>query len=360
MSGPSPAIDAVSGLGTSAERGGGPTAGTRIRLAATVAGVIGLVAVMAVLPNIAGNAYWFAIFTTVLINALLATSLRTIFLVGRLSLGHVGFMLVGAYGSALLSMHAGFPLWLSMPVGGLLAAALAAAVAYPFLRVAGVYFAVLTLLAAETLRLIAYNWRSVTGGSLGLTGVPGLGPVHIPLLGTIELARVNNYYYFALVVVTLSLLVLFALEHSDLGLKWRSIRDAESLAQSVGVQVTTYKIVNFIIACFFAGVAGALYAHFQRGLDAETTSRFGGFMSMYLVVFMVVGGEGPFLGPALGAALLTILSQWANVAAEYQPIVIGVLAIVATVFMPAGVLGSGERLWLRVRRGAPPQPERGG
>jgi branched-chain amino acid transport system permease protein len=314
-----------------------------------------LLVVMAAAPKMLGNAYWYAVFTTVLINALLATSLRTIFLTGRLSLGHVGFMLIGAYGSALLSIHAGLPLWITMPLGGVFAAVLAAIVAYPFLRVSGVYFAVLTLLAAETLRLIAYNWKSVTGGSTGLIGVPGPGvKLDLPLIGKLALGRVNGYYYLTLVVVAVCLLVLYLLERSDLGLKWRSIRDAESLSQSVGVPVITYKMVNFIIACFFAGIAGALYAHFQRGLDAEATSRFGALMSMYLVVYMVIGGEGPFLGPAIGAALLTILAQEANVADQYQPIIVGVLAIAATIFMPAGVLGLALNRWRRWRRPRPP------
>jgi branched-chain amino acid transport system permease protein len=311
------------------------------------AGVIALVAMMAVAPGVMGSAYWYAIFTTVIINVLLATSLRTIFLVGRISLGHVGFMLVGAYGSALLSMRLGWPLWATIPVASLMAAAVALIVAYPFLRVAGVYFAMLTLLAAETLRLVAFNWKSMTGASFGLSGIPGPGPLHIPLLGTIEFGRVDRYYYLALLVVVPSLVVLYLLERSDLGLKWRAIRDGEPLAQSVGIPVMTYKMANFVIACFFAGLAGALYAHGQRGLDAEATSRFGGLMSMYLVVYMVVGGEGPFLGPAVGATLLTLISQLANSAKEYQPIVVGVIAILATIAMPDGIAGGAGRAWRR-------------
>jgi len=134
-----------------------------------------------------------------------------------------------------------------------------------------------------------------------------------------------------------------------LGLKWRAIRDGEPLAQSVGVPVMTYKMANFVIACFFAGLAGALYAHGQRGLDAEATSRFGGLMSMYLVVYMVVGGDGPFLGPAVGATLLTLISQLANSAKEYQPIVVGVIAILVTIAMPDGIAGLASRLWRRWR-----------
>lgn len=313
-------------------------------------GVAALVAGMGIAPGVLGSEYWFAIFTIVLINVLLASSLRTLFLIGRISLGHVGFMLIGAYGSALLSMRLGLPLWISVPLAGVMAALVALVVAYPFLRVAGIYFAMLTLLAAETLRLVAFNWRGLTGGSLGLTGIPGPGPLQLPGAGAIELAAINRYYYLALLVVALSLLALYLLERSDLGLKWRAIRDAEMLAQSVGVPVMAYKVANFVIACFFAGLAGGLYAHFQRGLDAEATSRFGALMSMYLVVYLVVGGQGRFLGPAVGATLLTIVSQLAGVAKEYQPIVVGLIAILVTVFMPGGIAGVIPRLWQRLPR----------
>jgi branched-chain amino acid transport system permease protein len=318
------------------------------RLAA-LAGILFLVAAMVVAPNVLGSAYWFTIFTTVVINILLASSLRTMFLIGRISLGHVGFMLVGAYGSALLSMHAGWPLWASIPAAALASAFVGLIVAYPFLRVAGIYFAILTLLAAETLRLVAYNWTSVTGGSTGLTGIPGVGAVRLPLFGLVEFGRVDRFYYLALGVVVVALIVLWLLERSDLGLKWRSIKDAEPLAQSVGVPVMAYKIANFVIACFFAGLAGGLYAHAQRGLDAEATSRFGALMSMYLVVYLVVGGEGPFLGPAVGATLLTVLAQVAGFAQEYQPIIVGVVAILVTVFMPSGIAGVIQTQWRRRR-----------
>jgi branched-chain amino acid transport system permease protein len=315
----------------------------------SLVGVLALIAAMIVAPNVLGSAYWFTIFTTVVINILLASSLRTMFLIGRISLGHVGFMLVGAYGSALLSMHAGWPLWATIPAAALASALVALIVSFPFLRVAGIYFAILTLLAAETVRLVAYNWKGVTGGSTGLTGIPGPGPVRLPIIGSVELGRVDSYYYLALAVVVVSLVVLWLLERSDLGLKWRSIKDAEPLAQSVGVPVMAYKIANFVIACFFAGLAGGLYAHAQRGLDAEATSRFGALMSMYLVVYLVVGGEGPFLGPAVGATLLTVLAQVAGFAQEYQPIIVGVVAILVTVFMPDGIAGVVQAQWRRFR-----------
>jgi branched-chain amino acid transport system permease protein len=240
-------------------------------------------------------------------------------------------------------------IWLAVLAGAVAAALVAALVAYPFLRVAGVYFAILTLLAAETLRLVAYNWKSVTGGQTGLIGIPAPGRASLPGVGAVEFGRVNIYYYLTLAVVTVSLLALYAVERSDLGLKWRSIRDAEPLAQSVGVQVTAYKIVNFTIACFFAGLAGGLYAFAQRGLDAEATSRFGALMSLYLLVYLVIGGESPFLGPVVGATLLTIVAQVAGFAQEYQPILVGVVAIAVTLFMPAGIAGVALRLWRRWR-----------
>ena len=293
-----------------------------------------------------GSVYWYAILTTAMVNILLTSSLRTIYLLGRISLGQVGFMLIGAYVSALLVMRVGMSFWIGLVLGGLAAAAVALLLSYPFLRAKGVYFAMLTLLTAESLRLVVfYAPRSLTGASGGLPNIPG--PGH--LLG-INLGTLKNSYYLAVAIVTLSLLVLYALERSDVGLKWRAIRDAENLAESVGVKVLWYKTAGFVVACFFAGVAGALFAHIQGGLSVEATSRFGVVTSLYLLVYMAVGGAQYFSGPVVGALLLTVVTQLAGSLKEYQPIFVGVVAILFALLLPTGLAAVPGRLFRRKDR----------
>ena len=158
-------------------------------------------------PSMVSSDYWVTVFINIIINILLAASLRTIMLVGHISLGHVGFMAMGAYCSALLVMKAGFPFAAAFFCAGLLPATIAFMIGYPFLRVKGVYFAILTLLTGQIIRLVAYSWADLTGGQLGLIGIPAVGGFESTL----------DYFYLYAGIVTIGLAVLSLLERSELG-----------------------------------------------------------------------------------------------------------------------------------------------
>ena len=307
------------------------------------------VVIIFLVPVFINSTYWISVLTLVVINVLLTSSLRTIRLLGYISLGHVGFSLIGAYASALLSINFELSFWLTLPIAGLFSAMLAFALGYPFLKVKGMYFAILTLLTAETFRLTAWHWRDLTGGSWGLLHIPPPDSITLPFAGVIDFGTVDNYYYLALVIVMISLLVLYRLEQSNLGFNWRLIQDAEDLALSVGINAVWYKILNFAISCFFAGIAGALFAHYQHTLSPDLSSRFGVMMSIYLLVYMVVGGEGKFGGPILGVLMLMLISELARPLKEYQPMIFGVLSILVVILLPEGFIGLPNqfRLWLR-------------
>jgi branched-chain amino acid transport system permease protein len=312
--------------------------------------IVVLAAIIIALPIALKNAYWTSILVIMGVNILLVSSLRTVKLLGHISLGHVGFSLIGAYGSALLVMKLGLSFWAAIFLGGLMAAVVALALAYPFLKVKGIYFALLTLLTAETFRLIVWYWPSLTGGFWGLLKIPSPNPIPIPLIGTINFENINNYYYLTAVIVCLSLFILYRLERSHLGFKWITIQDAEALAQSVGINVKWHKMLNFAVACFFAGIAGALYAHYQHALSPDSTARFGVLMSIYLVVYMVVGGESKFSGPVIGTVILTIISELGRALGEYQPMMIGAIAILVMILMPEGLIGLPNRGKLLYRK----------
>jgi branched-chain amino acid transport system permease protein len=312
--------------------------------------IVVLAAIIIALPIALKNAYWTSILVIMGVNILLVSSLRTVKLLGHISLGHVGFSLIGAYGSALLVMKLGLSFWAAIFLGGLMAAVVALALAYPFLQVKGIYFALLTLLTAETFRLIVWYWPSLTGGFWGLLKIPSPNPIPIPLIGTINFENINNYYYLTAVIVCLSLFILYRLERSHLGFKWITIQDAEALAQSVGINVKWHKMLNFAVACFFSGIAGALYAHYQHALSPDSTARFGVLMSIYLVVYMVVGGESKFSGPVIGTVILTIISELGRALGEYQPMMIGAIAIFVMLLMPEGLIGLPNRFKLLNRK----------
>lgn len=301
--------------------------------------VLAAIVISFLIPSFFGNEFWISIFIIITLNVLLTSSLRTIFILNEISLGHVGFTLIGAYTSALLAMKVGLSVWLSMLFGGLAAAAFALLLGYPFLRTKLIYFSILTFMTAEILRLITYGWRDLTGGQYGLSKIPYPEPINLPIIGEITFKSMTNYYYLTLVIVIISLILLYSLEHSHWNRKWRAIRDSDQLALSVGINIMLYKVINFTIAAFFAGIVGALFAHYQRALSVDVTSRFGMLMSLNLVVLMVIGGKNRFSGPIIGVIFIELLMEYSRPLGEFRPMLIGALAIVVALFIPEGIVG---------------------
>jgi branched-chain amino acid transport system permease protein len=301
-------------------------------------GIVALIVFLFCVPLFLKNIYWLHVLCLVCINVLLASSLRTINLTGELSLGQVGFMLIGAYSSALLSMRMGIPVWLSMLFGGLLAAFVAFVLGYPILRTKGAYFTVLTFLVAEIFRLSMWYTPSLSGGPAGLSKIPPPSAINILGITAITFATKSAYYYLLLVIVLLSLVILFRVECS-LGFTWMAIRQNDSLAEAVGINVMGYKLIAFVVGCFFAGIAGALFAHFMHLLTTDVTAMFGMLMSIYVVIYMVVGGQARFAGPIVGAVVLTLVPEFARPLKEYQPIIFGALVIFIIFFMRKGLIG---------------------
>ncbi len=314
---------------------------------------VGLVVIAFALPTILRrDPYWLTVFCLLAINTLLVSSLRSVTLINEISLGQVGFAVIGAYAHAALMMKAHIPFWPSLILSSLFSALIALAVAYPFLKVKGIYFSILTLLTAETFRLVAYYWTSMTGGSLGLTGVPGPGKQQVPFVGEVNFDRPANYYYIAVGVVLVALLILYWLERAYISFQWRAIRDDNLLAGAVGINVIGYKTINFVIAAFMAGLSGALFASYQHNLSPDTTSRFGVSMSIYLLVYMVVGGKDYFVGPLMGTTVLMLIAEATRSSQQYQPMITGAIAILVILFLPMGLVGIPKqvRSWRRVKR----------
>ncbi len=323
---------------------------------------VAIVVIVILLPQIlGGNQYWITVLCLLAINILMVSSLRSVTLINEISLGQVGFAIIGAYTHATLMMKVGISFWPSLIISGLFAAFIALLLAYPFLKVKGIYFSILTLLTAETFRLVTYYWTPLTGGSLGLTGVPGPGKQYVPFAGTVDFDRTDKYYYIVMGVVLIALLILYYMERAYISFQWRAIKDDNSLAGAVGINVIGYKTVNFVLAAFMAGVAGALFASYQHNLSPDTTSRFSVTMSIYLLVYMVVGGKDYFIGPLVGTTVLTLLSEKTRFMQEYQPMIIGAIAILVMIFMPMGLAGLPRqiRMWHHGGRRGPVGPARG-
>jgi branched-chain amino acid transport system permease protein len=284
--------------------------------------------------------YWRDVFIKIAIMILATSSMRALFRTGELSLGTAGFMLLGGYGAALLSTKLGLSPWLTIFLGGVIAAAVAALVAYPFFRVKGVYFVITTLLLGFILLYLAGYFDRLTGGWQGFQFYD-ISPKISTKWGTLAFTTKTNieYYYLTAVVVGICLFVLYRMEHSRMGLTWKSIREADNLARSVGVNVMAHKIFIFVVACFFTGLAGGLYAFHVHALSPTSTPAnvFHFFTSVYCLLYMVVGGVESFWGPLIGTTLFMYLREEARPLKEWWPMVIGGLLILIVFFMPKGL-----------------------
>ena len=275
------------------------------------------------------NPYFLDIALTCGINITLAVSLNLINgYTGQFSLGHAGFMALGAYSSAMVTTNFGgtlLPLvggqtWLLFPlalyVGGLVAALAGLLVGGPSLRLKGDYLAIVTLGFGEIIRVILQNVNAV-GGARGMIGIPD----YTNLFWTFGLAAITIYTVWALV-------------NSTYGRGFIAVSDDEVAAEAMGINTTRYKIMAFVVGAFFAGLAGGVYAHFKQYIAPQG---FGFDKSIELVVMVILGGMGNNVGVIIAAVLLTVLTESLRKFGDYRMILYSLLIIVLMITRPQGL-----------------------
>jgi branched-chain amino acid transport system permease protein len=274
-------------------------------------------------------------------NVILASSLRLIFLTGQMSLAHGAMMTIGAYTAALLVIRLGLSSWLALLLAGFPGALLALVVGYPFSKLKGMYFAMVTIFLAQILQLVGAQWRGLTGGAVGIFNIPGPDPILISGLFSADFSSKADFYYLVLILTLISLQIFRAIERSRIGLTLRGLRQSDSMAESVGIDTASYKVLAFVVGCFFPGLAGGFYCQYVSAIAPDT---FSFLFTIYILVYMVVGGAGRFIGPILGAAILTILPEIARPLKEYVPFVFAAILMLVIFFFPKGMMGLAERL----------------
>ena len=283
------------------------------------------------------------------INVLLVCSYRLLTLTGEWSLGHVVMMGVGAYASALLAKRLGVPVPVSMLAGGLVAAASAAILSFPLFRMKGFYFLIGSFAAGEIIRLIWKRFTDPFGGPKGLKRIDAFPDIDIGLL-KFDFYEPVNYYFLALIVVSASLFVLYRIERSRIGLTFHAIHWQDRLAESVGVDTFRYRTLAFVIASFFAGIAGGLYAHY---VGAVNPTRFGVDQMVYVLVWTIVGGTATLHGPILGVVVLTVINEIVLRGLgldTVRPLIYGAILILSVLYLPDGLESLGPKLRARLRR----------
>ena len=315
---------------------------------ATLAGVYAALVVMPHLLSFSQKEV--AVF--LLINVLVVVSYRLLTLTGEWSLAHVVIMGVGAYASTLLAKRLGVPVPPAMLLGAAVAALTAWVLSFPLFRMKAFYFLIGSFAAGEIIRLCWKRFREPFGGPKGIKLIPSVPDVEI---GGLEIAFFDpvNYYYLCLAVVTLSLIVLYRLEHSRIGLTFHAIHWQDRLAETVGVDTRRYRTLAFVIASFFAGLAGALLAHY---LGTVNPNQFDVEAMVYVLVWVIVGGTATIYGPILGVATLTVVNEIVLRGLgmdQARPLIYGAILIASILFLPNGLESLGpkmKRAFARARR----------
>lgn len=299
------------------------------------------VAVLAALPFVYRDPYHLHILVLILIWSFAYTSWSMMGRFGLVSLGHGGFMGVGAYVTALLWNHAGLTPWIGIPVALLCAGALALIVAYPCFRfrITGHYFALVTLALSGIVLQVITATRDWTGGSLGMTPERTKGS-H---LWALQFDDKVVWYLIALGVWLVGLAIWYAVDRGMSRYALEAISEDEDAAAAAGVNVTAQKLRITVISALMTAFAGALYCQYQMFISPDTVS--GISVSLQMVFAVVVGGIYVSLGPTVGAVITLLLAEFLRIffgtkAVGWDNLVYGLLLVLFIIFLPKGILGS--------------------
>ena len=300
-----------------------------------------ILAVFAAAPAFISNQYHLQVMIFIGIYVILALSLNLLNgYVGLLSIGHAAFYAIGAYASAKLTMEAGLPWVLALPAAGAVAGAFGFLLAKPTLRLSGIYLTLVTLGFHMILFLVLQNWMGFTNGPLGIMDIPP------PSVFGREFGAKTDYYYLILALVVLTIFSMHRLLTCRFGRALTAIRENELAAEATGVDTTRYKVQAFVLAAFYAGIAGSFYAHFVKFISPDS---FYINESFILLAMLAFGGQGNLVGPVAGAAILILVPEVFRPLQEYRMFVYGGILVVMMLVRRQGLLG-GRPYRLRLTR----------
>ena len=254
---------------------------------------------------------------TIGIDALLALSIWLTLSCGLLAMANAAFMGLGAYTASLLTMNAGAPFPVAVLGGIALPTLVALLVGLPTLRLSGVYLAMATLGFGEVVRISLLNADSLTGGALGLSGIPQL-----------------TQWWHVLLAVSVVLLVLWRMRRSRIGRAFEAIKEDEIAASLMGVGVMAHKMLAFALGAAIAGLAGALSAHLSSYIGP---GEFGFDRGVDILTMAVLGGINGLTGPVLGGVILTILPESLRAFGDFRLVLNGIILVLIVLFLPKGI-----------------------
>ena len=253
---------------------------------------------------------------------------------GQVTVGHIGLYAIGAVSSALLALNYGLSFWVSAPLAMLIAGFAGIIVGLPSVRLEGAYLALATLGLGESVRIMIAVTPAL-GSSTGIMLIPA------PAIGDFVFDSFERYYYLVMTVAVLGIYLSFAILRSATGRAFQAIREDPIAASVVGINVTMYKLLAFVISALYAGLGGALFAHMPPGYIHH--NNFTIIEMITLLLMVVLGGIGNIWGGVIGAIVVTVIYDQTKDYYYYQPLIFGITMVLLVVFMPRGIGGLIER-----------------
>lgn len=251
---------------------------------------------------------------------------------GQISFAHAAFFGIGAYTSAILTTRLAISFWLALPAAGIMTALTSLMIGIPALRLRGHYLAIATLGFQEIVVIVMSQWMAVTRGPMGITSIPK------PKIGAFVIRSLEHWYLLALALVILTVVIMWRISGSRIGLELIALREDEVAARSMGVNTIKMKIVAFTMSAFIVGLVGSIYAHYINSIDPYS---FTVGISAVIVVMVLVGGVGSIVGSILSAISLTLLPEFLRqfTGSGLRMVIFGIVLIVIILFLPEGFAG---------------------
>jgi branched-chain amino acid transport system permease protein len=276
-----------------------------------------------VVPALTGNIYWMGVFILMMYKIIGSVSLRTISLSGNISFSHGSFIALGAYFAGILAKNLGLPPAVTLLAGALFACLVSVLTGLPFVRLRGLYYCMASMFLGVAVIYIIQAMK-ITGGYRGLINIPAL----------FESIYASYYFFVALMVVSLA--AMYRFEHSRIGVTLRALAQSPDVASSIGVNETLYKLLAVGFGSFFAGLTGAAFALYSTVLS---TTNYSTSFSLWLLMYMMIGGENNFLGPIVGTIIFVLLPEIGRGISAYAPYLSAVAMLIVAFFLPGGLVG---------------------
>ena len=292
-----------------------------------------LIVILALVPLFVTSSYWLHVLIMIFIYLVVAVSMRFIVISGQFPMAHAAFMGIGAYFSAVVAKELGWSLWITIPLAALIAMVIGIFIGYPFARLRALYYAMVSLFFGVGILQVNYVAQNWTAGYSGLTGIP-------PLFS--GAASKIPYYYFILGITLLCLVAIYRFEFCRIGITLKAIAQSYQAGASVGINEARYRVLALAIGCFFAGLAGAVYAHYNLTLSHTS---FDMLATLWLFLYLVIGGMGSFPGPIIGVVVLMLIPELLRNLRQFVPFISAAILFLVVYLMPQGLVNLPQLIW---------------